>query len=85
MKVRIPTPLRSYTGASEVDAEGTTVAELLADLDRRFPGLRFRLIDEQEGLRPHMRIFVNQTLERDLGRTVGPDDEVVIMQALSGG
>ena len=86
MKVRIPTPLRSYTDdASEVEAEGGTVDELLVDLDRRHPGLRFRVVDEQGRLRPHMRVFVNRTIERDLGRALVPTDEVVLMQALSGG
>ena len=61
--VRIPTPLRSYTGgASEVAAEGATLAELLLDLDRRHPGLRFRVVDEQGRLRQHMRIFVNRSM-----------------------
>ena len=60
MKVRIPTPLQSYTEAPEVEADGATVEELLADLDRRFPGIRHRMIDEQDGIRPHMRIFVNR-------------------------
>ena len=60
MKVSIPTPLRSYTQAPEVEAEGATVGELLADLDRRYPGIRFRMIDEQDGIRPHVRIFVNR-------------------------
>ncbi len=86
MNVRIPTPLRSYTGgARDVDADGTTVAELLADLDRRYPGLQFRMVDEQGRLRQHMRIFVNRTIERDLDTPLSPSDEVVLMQALSGG
>jgi molybdopterin synthase sulfur carrier subunit len=52
MKVYIPTPLRSYTQQQgEVDGHGSTVAEMLADLDRRFPGIRFRMIDEQGGIR----------------------------------
>ncbi|MEP1123648.1 MAG: MoaD/ThiS family protein [Ilumatobacter sp.] len=86
MKVRIPTPLRSYTGgASEVDADGATLAELIDDLDRRYPGLRFRVIDEQGRLRQHMRLFVNRAMEHDLGDPLAPTDEVVLMQALSGG
>jgi molybdopterin synthase sulfur carrier subunit len=86
VKVHIPTPLRSYTaGAKEVDASGTTLDEVLHDLDARYPGLRFRMVDEQGRLRPHMRIFVNRTIERDLGLTVADGDEVVLMQALSGG
>ena len=86
MNVRIPTPLRSYTnGARDVDADGTTVAELLVDLDRRYPGLQFRMVDEQGRVRQHMRIFVNRTIERDLDTPLSPSDEVVLMQALSGG
>jgi hypothetical protein len=65
--------------------DGATVAELPHDLDRRHPGIRFRLLDEQDRIQPHMRIFVNRALEPDLERTVAPDDEVVITQALSDG
>lgn len=86
MMVRIPTPLRSYTGGEkEVAAMGATLAELLTDLDRSYPGLRFRVVDEQGRLRPHMRIFVNREIERDLDLAIADGDEVVLMQALSGG
>jgi len=85
VKVLIPSPLRSYTGASEVDAEGSTLAEVLADLDRRHPGLRFRIVDEQDRMRPHVRFFVNGWQEFDLGRRLAPGDSVQIVQALSGG
>lgn len=86
MDVRIPTPLRSYTGqAARVTADGTTVAEVLVDLDRRFPGIRFRVVDEQGRLRKHMRVFVNEDVVRDLATPLAPDDEVTLMQALSGG
>lgn len=85
MKVLIPTPLRSYTGAREVEAHGATLADVLADLDRRFPGIRFRMIDEQGRPRPHMRIFVNGVAVFDLSRPLGDRDEIAIVQALSGG
>lgn len=86
MRVRIPTPLRSYTAqASTVDAHGATVAEVLADLDRQFPGIRFRVVDEQGRLRRHMKVFVNEDVRRDLATPLSPDDEVTLMQALSGG
>ena len=86
MRVRIPTPLRSYTGQqSVVDAEGTSVGEVLADLDRRYPGLRFRVVDEQGRLRQHMNVFVNQDRTRDLSTVLRVEDEITIMQALSGG
>ena len=86
MKVLIPTPLRSYTQQQPVvEAEGATLAEVLADLDRRYPGVRFRMIDEQDAIRRHMRIFVNREEVRDLATPLHPTDEVQILQALSGG
>lgn len=85
MKVLIPSPLRSYTREREVEASGATLAELVAALDRRYPGLRFRMIDEQDHLRPHIRLFVNGEQARDLATALGPSDEVQIVQALSGG
>jgi molybdopterin converting factor small subunit len=83
--VLIPSPLRSYTREREVEAQGATIAELLADLDRRYPGLRFRMIDEQDRMRPHVRFFVNGEQAFDLSRSLRPDDSVQIVQALSGG
>ena len=86
MKVRIPTPLRSYTDQHKVvEASGQSVGAVLDDLDRQFPGLRFRVVDEQGRMRPHMKVFVNQEAVRDLGEAVTASDEVTIMQALSGG
>ena len=85
MKVLVPGALRSYTGAAEVEADGATMAELLADLDRQYPGLRFRVIDEQERMRPHLRFFVTGTQVFDLGHGLKADDAVQIVLALSGG
>jgi len=85
MKVRIPSPLVSYTEKREVEAQGRTLEELLADLDRRYPGFRFRVIDEQGDLRPHMRLFVNGAQVRELALELRPSDEVQFIQALSGG
>ncbi len=85
MRVLVPTPLRSYTAASTVDAQGATLAELLLDLDRRYPGIRFRMIDEQDRMRPHMRFFVDGEQVFDLARPLLPGEEVQIVQALSGG
>lgn len=86
MKVLIPDPLRSYTRqAREVSADGGTLAELVADLDRRYPGIRFRMIDEQDAIRRHIRIFVNGDEVRTLETPLDPADEVFIVQALSGG
>ncbi|MGY6502802.1 MAG: MoaD/ThiS family protein [Acidimicrobiales bacterium] len=84
--MRIPTPLRSYTdGAADVVADGATLDDLFHDLDRRFPGLRFRVVDEQGRLRQHMTVFLGEERCRDLASPIDGYDEVVIMQALSGG
>ena len=86
MKVRIPSPLRSYTAQQAVvDAEGATVGALLLDLDNRYPGLRFRMVDEQGRVRKHMKVFVNDEPVRDLDTRIDARDEITIMQALSGG
>ena len=86
MKVLIPTPLRSYTHEErEVRANGATLGGLLDDLDRRYPGVRFRIIDEQDAIRRHMRIFVNGDEVRALDTPLKESDEVFIVQALSGG
>lgn len=86
MKVVLPTPLAEYTAhRREVEAAGATVGELLADLDRRYPGIRFRIVDEQDAVRPHIKIFVNRAQEASLARALGPSDEVLVVAALSGG
>ena len=86
MKVLLPSPLVSYTaGQREVQAEGATLLALLADLDRRYPGIRFRMIDEQDGVRPHIRFFVNREKAASLARALAPGDEVLVVAALSGG
>lgn len=85
MKVLVPSALRTYTGTTEVDATGNTLLQLFADLDQRYPGLRFRVVDEQQRLRRNMRIFVNGLGVRDLDHALQPDDFVAIVLALSGG
>ena len=86
MKVYIPSPLRSYTQQrDEVDAEGPTLADLLTALDRLYPGLRFRIINEQDRIREHIKIFINREQAYDLAASLGPQDEVSILCALSGG
>ncbi len=85
VKVQISGALRSYTGESLVQATGDTLHALFADLDKRYPGLRFRVVDEQDRLRPNMRIFVNGIGVRDLDHLLQPDDFVAVVLALSGG
>jgi sulfur-carrier protein len=84
--VRIASPLHSYTaGAATVQVGGSTLAEVLGDLERRFPGIRFRMIDEQSRIRPHLRLFVNSDEARDLSAPVRGGDTVHVICALSGG
>jgi molybdopterin converting factor small subunit len=86
VKVYLSSHVRSYTGGqTQVEAEGSTLAEVMADLERRYPGIRFRVIDEQDRTRPHMNFYVGGVLTRDLRHPVSPADEVHILGALSGG
>ena len=85
-RVMIPSQLTSYTaGATRLEAGGGTVGAVLDDLDRRFPGLKFRVIDEQDRVRKHMRLFVGQAETRDVTRPLADGDELLIFGALSGG
>ncbi|MFM9971405.1 MAG: MoaD/ThiS family protein [Burkholderiales bacterium] len=85
MKVLIPDALRSYTDNANSEARGATLGEALWDLDRRHPGIRFRMVDEQDRIRRHIRIFVNGEQLNDLVAPLQPDDDIIIVQALSGG
>ena len=86
IRVSIPSQLTSYTdGATRVEADGATVDGVLLDLDRRFPGLRFRVIDEQDRIRRHMRLYVGQVHVKDVRRPISAGEELMIFGALSGG
>ena len=81
----VPTHLRSYTGAGEVEAAGATLGEVLRDLDRRFPGFYFRVIDEQDRVRRHILLFLGSTRQEELSTPLADGAEVHIVAALSGG
>jgi sulfur-carrier protein len=84
--VHVPSPLFSYTGGrAAVEAEGATLDALMTALDRKFPGFRFRIIDEQDRVRTTILLHVNGEVVRDLKTSVAPGDEVHIIAALSGG
>jgi molybdopterin converting factor small subunit len=86
IRVSIPSQLIAYTdGATRVEAAGATVGAVLADLDARFPGLRFRVVDEQDRIRRHVRLFVGQDEARTLAVPIGESGELLIFGALSGG
>jgi sulfur-carrier protein len=87
--VRIPTPLRSVTkGTADVQAKGDTVDDLIVDLERQFPGLRERLVDETGELRRFINIYVNEEDIRFLEsrKTALKDgDQMSIVPAIAGG
>ena len=86
VRVLIPGPLRSYTAdAAVVSADGESLGAVVGDLDRRYPGMRFRVIDEQGAIRRHIKFFVNGVQAMNLEPPLRDDDEVMIVCALSGG
>lgn len=86
MTVHIPSALRSYTKQqAEVEAEGRTLADMVSALDQRYPGIRFRIITEQDTIRPHIRIFVNEQQMLSLTAPLQQEDRIYIVCALSGG
>lgn len=86
MTVHIPSPLRSYTRQkSQVEADGATLGAIVWELDRRYPGFRFRIITEQDTIRPRIKIFVNEEEARNLTAPLRPGDQIHIICALSGG
>ena len=85
MKLTIPTQLLSYTRNTALQVEGSTLAEVLAGLDRQFPGMRFRIIDEQDEIRPHIRIFVNREIATGLEFELQPGMKFVSSGRLVGG
>jgi molybdopterin synthase sulfur carrier subunit len=89
IQVRIPTPLRKYTGGAEaVDADGATVAALVSDLDKRHPGIKERICDESGAVRRFVNIFVNGEDIRflqNLDTALKAGDEVSVVPAIAGG
>ena len=86
MIVHVGSVLHAYTGGrSKIECAGRSVAAVLNDLDRQCPGAKFRVVDEQDRVRPHMKVFVGTRVVRSLAERVGASDEVHILGALSGG
>lgn len=88
-KVIIPTPLRALTGGKgQVDADGTTVRTLIEDLERRYPGIKERLLDQEGKLRRFINVYVEKEDIRFMDGldTVVPESaEVSILPAIAGG
>ena len=93
VRVRIPSPLRSYTDSPEVDVAlpvlapelPPTLRGVFAALDLSYPGIRFRIMDEQGRIRRHIKVFVGPNLARDLATPIPSGSDVMIVAALSGG
>lgn len=86
MRVHVPTALRSYTDhEATVDVDGVTVGDVLDELERRFPGFRFRVVDEVGRVREHILLLVDRQRVEDLDGHVGAGRELHIVMALSGG
>lgn len=88
-EVRIPTPLRKLTADQElVAAAGSTIAEILANLDKTYPGLGERICDENGNVRRFVNIFLNDEDIRfldDKATAVAEKDEISIVPAIAGG
>ena len=89
IEVRVPTILRSYTGGQKaVQGEGESIADLLTDLDGKFPGLRARLITDEGALHRFVNVYVNDEDVRFLGALdakLSDGDTVTILPAVAGG
>ncbi len=89
VSVRVPTILRTYTGGeSEVTAQGSTLADVIEDLERSYPGIRARVVDDEGKLRRFVNVYVG---DEDVRFTVGlgtatPDGtSVSVIPAVAGG
>ncbi len=87
--VRIPTILRTYTGGrAEVTAEGATLAEVIADLEKNHTGIAARVLDDQGKLRRFVNVYVNDEDVRFLGgldTQLSDGDSVTVLPAVAGG
>lgn len=89
IKVRIPTPLRNLTNDQEVvEASGSTVAEVIENLQLQFPGLRERVCDDNGELRRFVNLYVNDEdirFKDGKATAIQDGDELSIIPAIAGG
>ena len=86
MKIKIASPLQSYTkGLSQIEINKPTLNEVIDELESKFPGIKFRFIDEQDQIRKHMTIFVNGVVVKDIFISLEDNAEIFIVQLISGG
>jgi molybdopterin converting factor small subunit len=86
IRVRVASLLHNYTGGrSTIEVDAATVGDALSAMERQFPGFLFRIVDEQQQIRPHMNVFLNEEKVLDLATPVGAGMEIYVVGALSGG
>jgi molybdopterin synthase sulfur carrier subunit len=89
VSVRVPTPLRKFTnGADQVHAQGETVADLVNDMEKHFPGIKERICDEEGQVRRFVNIYVNGDdirFLKNLNTALKEGDELSIIPAIAGG
>jgi sulfur carrier protein ThiS len=86
MKIKVSSPLYSYTnGISLIEIDKPTLNEVIDELDFKFPGIKFRFIDEQDKVRSNMRIFVNGIVVTNVNFPLEENSEIYIVHMISGG
>ncbi len=86
MQIKLAGLFNAYTkGQNDLHIKGETITEVLVNLDHVFPGIRFRFIDEQEKIRTHINLYLNNSRIEDIHRKIKDTDTLFIVQALSGG
>ena len=87
--VRLPGALRDATGGqTKLEASGRTLADIIADVDRRHPGFRGRIVDENGRLRSYVNVYIGEDDARTKGGTDAPvpdGSEVMVIPAMAGG
>jgi molybdopterin synthase sulfur carrier subunit len=86
IQVHLSSHFHQYTkGQSDTTVDAQTIEDVMRALDLQFPGLRFRMVDEQDRIRPHINVFIGNEKAGGLADKVSPDKEVHVLGALSGG
>jgi len=86
IRVHLSSHFHQYTeGVADTTANGRTIDDIVRDLDRQYPGIRFRMIDEQDRIRKHINVFIGREKAQSINDEVKPETEIHILAAISGG
>ncbi|HLD50435.1 MAG TPA: ubiquitin-like small modifier protein 1 [bacterium] len=88
IKVRIPTPLQKLTGQGEVQVQPGTIKDMIAELEKNFPGMKDRICDETGKVRRFVNVYLNEEDIRFLNQEetkMKDGDEISIVPAIAGG